>query len=872
MSAREDLTLPPKPYLPLSLAGSISAMLCAAFFTEAAWRDVVEQKACNPLPVALTGMACLLGIGLLFALVYVKRRTPQHISPPQSAHAGPDCPQLSRSAEAVHEAATVVPDALHCQRPRAGCVWIRLCYWMLAGAAIASVSSALWMHHTAQALDELEHLSASELTFITEGDPQPSSRGMRMRARIMYNEQEIGAAVLLHDAAVEAGSTIQGTGRLKRLEDTPWARSRFMRGELVVVDLIAPHVRTTSHLSLISKARTRMLEVIQPDRSQGRALLAAVICGRTTERAQTDLGRNLADAGLAHLAAVSGSHLAIIATLTSGFITRLSHRRWLRALLLILLLLIYASMTGSAPSAMRSLAMVGAASLASLGGRRSHTLSGLALASLVLIGLHPATVHDLAFQLSVASVLGIALGYSYLAYMLESIRIPRFLARSLACSLAALIASAPIAIPAFGRISLISPLANLIAAPLMAVMLGLGMVFIPLAAAIAPLCSLVEIPAALANGLAVLASVLASLPFASIGLKLNASIMVVTFGLLALAWWQWRARPRMFAYVSIAILVVLPLCILVHQRFFAPASVVVLDVGQGDAILVRDGSVAILVDAGVDQACARALARQGVLHLDAVFITHWDKDHWGGLPELLRGVVVDRVVVPKGAAELAPQELVERLPCSIEEVSLDDRIHVGSFVCRVVWPRERVQRAGNDESLCLDVTYENDETSLRVLLTGDVELEQERVFSEDIGDIDVLKVGHHGSKASLDLDLLEELTCEVAVASAGAKNRYGHPSQACQDAVEAYGALFFCTIDSGDIELFPGAAGVRVRTSRGDLTSLVRYHTRHVQPSAHARLTGKARPTPMLIAQMTRCRISPHQNVRLRGFVGVDHL
>lgn len=97
---------------------------------------------------------------------------------------------------------------------------------------------------------------------------------------------------------------------------------------------------------------------------------------------------------------------------------------------------------------------------------------------------------------------------------------------------------------------------------------------------------------------------------------------------------------------------------------------------------------------------------------------------------------------------------------------------------------------------------------------GDAELDQEREFVQEVGDIDVLKLGHHGSKVSVDGELLDVLRPELSLASAGEGNRYGHPSDECIDAVKQSGGAFACTIERGDITITPTAKGFTMRCQR----------------------------------------------------------
>ena len=141
-------------------------------------------------------------------------------------------------------------------------------------------------------------------------------------------------------------------------------------------------------------------------------------------------------------------------------------------------------------------------------------------------------------------------------------------------------------------------------------------------------------------------------------------------------------------------------------------------------------------------------------------------------------------------------------------------VDIGAFQARVMWPFDTVDGEGNEDSLVLLLSYAREGKSLRMLLTGDAELDQEREFVQEVGDIDVLKLGHHGSKVSVDTDLLETLKPELSIASAGEGNRYGHPSDACIDAVKEAGGAFACTIEHGDITVTPTAKGFAMRCQR----------------------------------------------------------
>ena len=151
------------------------------------------------------------------------------------------------------------------------------------------------------------------------------------------------------------------------------------------------------------------------------------------------------------------------------------------------------------------------------------------------------------------------------------------------------------------------------------------------------------------------------------------------------------------------------------------------------------------------------------------------------------------------------------------ELSLGDVLRVGRFSLACVWPEGPTDGTENADSLELLLTYDDGRRSLTALLTGDAELEETSaaLAAGRVGDVDLLKVGHHGSASSVSDELARALDAEVAVASAGEGNSYGHPDPACVDALEGAGSRFLCTKDVGDVCVEPGEEGPVVSCQRG---------------------------------------------------------
>lgn len=689
--------------------------------------------------------------------------------------------------------------------------------WAAIGLCIGALSGAWGACWRAEAMQRFTASPASCYEFHITGDATASSFGVQHEALVIGADGAFVARVRLSlDGQQPAGTRLRLIGRVSLLERGAWGRSRYMAGEVAEVHGVSIQSREEGTPDPIDAFRSRMLAVIEPSECSARALIAGIVCGRTTELSGDAASDAFARTGTSHLVAVSGSHLALLAALARGVLARCGAGTRLRAAVLVVLMGAYVVFTGSSPSAVRSFFMVVLALLSSLGGRRGHGVSALALTVVALVALDAGTVYDLGFQLSAASVFFIQVFSRYLACLLERMGFARALAEALSLTACAQWATLPLTVPVFGECSLIAPLANVMLGPIMSALLVTGLVTVP-AASVLPSASgaLLALPEALASVSVFAAEVLADVPYASMAVEGGPALWLLygAAALVYLVWWD--ARRAQFA-VACAVLPVALACHAVRWSAFAPAAVTVLDVGQADAILVRDGSAAVLVDAGVDDAVAAALARNNVFRLDAVVITHWDRDHCGGLEAVLASVPVGRIVIADGALAGMPDEIASLALPDVVEIACGDDLAVGGFTCTMVWPRESVSGEENADSIALSVRYHGGGRSLSLLLTGDTEADEGECYAAEAGDVDVLKLGHHGSAESVNEELLDALRPEVAIASAGSGNPYGHPARACVEAVDDAGARFICTIDAGDVTIEPGADGVLVGTSRLD--------------------------------------------------------
>ena len=723
---------------------------------------------------------------------------------------------------------------------------------VLGAACVAAALAGLSCRASVARVSEaLASSSVSGWTFELVGDMSPTATGAwRGRARA-EGEACSGYVWLTSPDELLTGDRIRCVGRFSPNADDEWGRSSAAQGLSGSVRVVLATERDEPEgLALLARrVRWAALDVLRPGESDSGALLAACVCGYAPPMRARGLSEEFSRAGISHLTAVSGSHLALVASCVSAVLEGLCLGVRQRCVASILVTGGFVLLCGLPVSAVRAWAMACVSQAVALSGRRGHQLSSASLVGLAMALLDPSLSGQLGFLLSVSSVVGIGLFCPYARFALGEAAlplgsmgagaagrgVPRPLGQALgrfgrvgrgaldALAVCVVCQASTFAIGAssFGSVSLVAPLANLLAAPVLGILMPLG-----LAAGVAspaPVAAdvLARLAGAVAQPLLAGASWLSSLGLASIPVSVDLGLaLLVTVLLSAVLLVAWpRPSGRLLAGGTLVALA-LAGAVLLRLRWLAPPRVCVLDVGQGDAILVQDGGSAILVDAGPGDAVGAALARNGVLHLDAVLITHLHDDHYGGLstlgPVLSGGEVLFGQGVSGSLTDEVKCELSALAPGSVSEVSHGDVLRVGRFSLSVVSPLGSSDGSQNADSVQLALSFEDGPRTLSGLLTGDGEKDElaAELGRGDVGDVDFLKVGHHGSAVSLGEAEARALSPEVSIASAGANNRYGHPRQECVDVLEKAGSAFLCTMDVGDVTVEPGELGPRVTTAR----------------------------------------------------------
>ena len=550
-----------------------------------------------------------------------------------------------------------------------------------------------------------------------------------------------------------------------------------------------------------------------------------------------DLAYAFARSGTSHLLAISGFNMTLVATAVGATLRGRAGPR-VRALAMVGSVVLYSLLVGLGASVVRSAIMAAVTALGLALGRRAAAANGLCAAVAAMLVLDPATLGDAGFLLSAAATAGLLAFQAPLAARLRAL--PSLVGDGLAATLAATLPTLPIIAGIFGRISLVSPFANIVAVPLFPFLMiasvatvAAGSVSLDLARPFALAAYL------LALALRVVVETSAALPLASIDVPrgpLTAVVLLaISAGVIVAARhvrirlphlkWPHVPRPPLPSRRAAAVILVAGLAIIGIGAGLAAGSpsfrVRALDIGQGDAFLVETAGKIALIDGGPDP--NRLLAELGASlpawqrRIDVVVLTHAHVDHGAGLIAVLDRYDVGLAVAPRGltAGPLADawssRIAQHRIPRA--DVSVGSTVRLGSARIRVLAPN--ADPLVDVPSLVL--RFELGPAS--ILFSGDATeaAQADLLLAPDSLRSRIYVPPHHGAATPYAKALAAAVRPEIAVISAGLDNRYGHPTAETLAALD--GVPTYRTDRDGTVEI--RAEGPRL---------LVRAHANGLPP------------------------------------------
>ena len=602
--------------------------------------------------------------------------------------------------------------------------------------------------------------------------------------------QWLGPVMMIHatDAGhLAAGEVFEATGHLVKetgRRGTAGYAAQMWTGVLVRVS------PARGWLVRVGNAvRQRVIDNLRTGPRDGLGLVAGFLVGDTTRLSGTDLA-DLRRSGLSHYVAVSGGNVALFLGALWILLWPVASRPRLRAVVGLIALGVFIVVTRWEPSVLRA----GLLASVTMGARAVGFPLGswAALGATVILALLVSAelAQSLGFALSVAATLGVMAGMR-----IASGRRPRWLWGTLGAALAAQVAVAPLLLGFFGSLPLLSPVANLAAAPLVAVSTILGGI-----GSVSGWQPLVGLAAVAAEGVLAVSRFLS--PFPQLGWLGTAAAAAA--GLAAWRWAHLRLPMLITALFILAVVRTFPsLAPMVGADGASPPAVVFLDVGQGDSILVLGTGLTVLIDGGPDPVrLAEKLWKYRVSEVDLVVITHPHSDHVSGLQAVVGEMPVGGVWDASSPHETpAYRRLMDRIAeegIPLYRPSPGQGLRAGELEVRVLGPLRRYKHI-NDQSIVLVVEL----SGTTFLMAADIE----EVAQAELGDIrpDVLKVPHQGAGTS-EAQWLRANAGRLAVISVG-PNDYGHPVPWVERVLAEAGARVIRTDRHGDVVVKPPPLG-----------------------------------------------------------------
>ena len=746
----------------------------------------------------------------------------------------------------------------------------------LVAAGTALVFLAAWRYESTQPTDPptgiARYNDGPAIRFRAVVDDEPDDRGTSRLYRLGLRETLVdgrwrpdSGGVLMHTTAFpryEYGDLLEIDGELQtppRFPDFDYHEYLLRRGIGSVITYPEVHLLSRGQGNRVRAALIDIRERLSASLADAlpepeAALAVGILLGARSDLPQ-DLKDDMNATGTSHLVAVSGQNVTLVAGLLIATLAWAIGRRP-AAWLALAGVIGYAALVGGQPSVLRAAVMGSLYVVATALGRQSSASGALALAAASMTAFDPQLAHDVSFQLSFAATLGLIAAAPLLRDRIEAALGPwaavaefpltRPAVELAAVTLAAIAFTLPITAVNFHRISLVAPLANLLAVP--------AFIAVALTSAVTAVAGM-ALPAAAADLLGWLAwppaaymvaavRLFADIPLASLELRgVGTGHAIAYYILLAAGLWLLSRRPiarpepqptpvapaaqRLLPVTGLALIFFLS-SLLLWLAITAPAlgrlTVTFLDVGQGDAILIEGpAGHHILVDGGPSgEAVTSALGRHLPFYdqrLDLLVLTHPQADHLGGLPAVLDRYDVGGVLVSPvqagSAFYRAWREALDTADVPYVEARRSQWADLGSGASlTVLGPSPALfpvdEDEGNEASVVLKVTM----GCVAILLTGDIGAQGEADLIRNGTNLQaaVLKLAHHGSDTSTSPQFVARVRPVVDVISVGANNRYGQPAPDVLDRLQ--GDLILRTDRHGDITVSTDGQHLWVKTQR----------------------------------------------------------
>lgn len=647
----------------------------------------------------------------------------------------------------------------------------------------------------------------------------PTDTGTKVNGKIQYADKTYKVTVFTHtDQQMKPGDKLLGEALFRY---TPRDRERnlvyyqgdgvFLSASLKEYQLVEAENDKAGAFSV--RLRYGILQLLDQVFPEDTAAFARALLLGDDSRLTYEIDNAFAVSGIRHIIAVSGLHVTILLSLVQILCW---HRRPLVAAIGIPVLILFAAVAGFTPSVVRACIMQGLIILAMALIKEYDPPIALAFSVLVLLVVSPMTIASVGFQLSVACIIAIQAFsgriYHYLAsrkWIIDTTgkslrcRLARAILSSLSISFSVWIVTTPLCVLYFGMVSIVSVFTNLLTVWMISYIFYmimaacvLGVIWLPLGIGVAWLTSW---PIRLVQLIAVAFS---KIPFSAVYtvsdyIALWVALCYILLGVFVLLRFR---KPAVLLSCMVFGLVLAVSAACIEERLYNHG-VSILDVGEGQCVILKYEDRHYMVDCGGDDeeraadTAAEYLLSKGILYLDGVIVTHYDRDHAGGVANLLTRVPALRLYLPSRDSDC---QMAKDIIVGYEKYVhwIDDIWGIPQAQITLIGGNDNSQ--DNESSICVLFQPENYD----ILITGDRGTAGEQALMEriDLPQLELLVAGHHGANGATGLPLLEKTMPVTVVISVGRDNRYGHPAAELLQRLELFRCQVLRTDQLGTIE------------------------------------------------------------------------
>lgn len=518
-------------------------------------------------------------------------------------------------------------------------------------------------------------------------------------------------------------------------------------------------------------------------------LLLAILLG-DKDKLSEDIQESFKTSNLSHMLAVSGAHVSYIIlgltyVLQNSIIGKKNGK-----IVCIIFLLFFMAITNFTPSVTRACIMAILTLFSGIVYRKSDVYTNISVAALITLIFNPYSLLDLGFQLSYGGTIGIIIFIKRIQEKKSNSKVINYIKQMALVSVYANIIIIPIMMYHFNTVSLTFIISNIMASPILGIIVITGFLFIIASITVKPLTRLIAIfIKPILSILIKISQICSKLPFSSILVVTPYIFNVISY--YAIILYCIKSKKNNKCKIIICLLIVLILINFIIYIFPQKLRIFFIDVGQGDStLIITPDKKTVLIDGGGsdsfdvgEKVLLPYLLDRRILKIDYILISHFDTDHCGGILTIMEKVKVKNIIISEQAEHSENYERFKKLMINkkirLIEVKKGDKIKIGRYSeFKILFPPSRLlsENPLNNNSIVAQFNYNN----FKMLFTGDIEkLAEQQILKTEKAEIraDILKVAHHGSKTSSIPEFIKAVRPKIALIGVGKNNTFGHPNQ-----------------------------------------------------------------------------------------------